>query len=143
MNRSIVSTLAQIIWSTRHLVKVLLDIQQKFYWTRAIFLLLEVQQIFTLSRGRLVGSYFSPTRRPVENFYQTSSKNPLLDVQQSRRFWPLLPKPNLHFSIMHCRREKINFIQKFAEFSSCHLMSTFQKMQYVCTFQRLACSKMQ
>ena len=59
------------------------DIKQKFYLTssRAIFLLLDIQQIFTLSSGRLVGSYFSATRHLVEN--------PLLDVQQSRRFWPM------------------------------------------------------
>ena len=67
--------MAQIIWSTRRLVKVLLGIQQKFYQTssRAIFLLLDVQQIFTPSKRCLVGSYFSATRRLVENFYQTSS----------------------------------------------------------------------
>ena len=49
--------LGQIIWSTRRLVKVLLDVQQKFYWksSRAIFLLMEVQQIFTTSSRRLVG----------------------------------------------------------------------------------------
>ena len=67
--------MAQIIWSARRLVKVLLGIQQKFYQTssRAIFLLLDVQQIFTPSKRRLVGSYFSATRHLIENFYQTSS----------------------------------------------------------------------
>ena len=68
--------MAQIILSTRHLVKVLPGIQQKFYQTssRAIFLLLDVQQIFTPSKRCLVGSYFSATRCLVENFYQTSSR---------------------------------------------------------------------
>ena len=69
------STLAQIMQSARRLVKVLLGIQQKFYQTsiRAIFLLLDIQQIFTPSKRRLVASYFSATRHLVETFYQMSS----------------------------------------------------------------------
>ena len=79
----LVVILAQIIWSTRRLVKVLLGIQQKFYQTskRAIYLLLDIQQIFTPSKRCLVDSYFSATRCLVQN--------PLIDVQQSRRFGPL------------------------------------------------------
>ena len=81
--------MAQIIWSTRCRVKVLLDIQQKFYWTssRAIFLLLDVQQIFTLSSGCLVGSYFSATRHPVEDFYQTSSRKSSTRRLVEQKIW--------------------------------------------------------
>ena len=81
--------MAQIIWSTRHLVKVLLGIQQKFYQTssRAIFLLLDVQQIFTPSKRRLVGSYFSATRHLIENFYQPSSTKSSTTCLVEQKIW--------------------------------------------------------
>ena len=84
--------MTQIIWSTRRLVKVLLGIQQKFYQTssRAIFLLLDVQQIFTPSKRRLVGSYFSATRRLVENFYQTSSTKSSTRCLVEQKIWAIV-----------------------------------------------------
>ena len=83
---------AQIIWSTRRLVKVLLGIQQKFYQmsSRAIFLLLDVQQIFTPSKRCLVGSYFSATRRLVENFYQTSSTKSSTRRLVEQKIWAIV-----------------------------------------------------
>ena len=87
--------MAQIIWSTRRLVKVLLGIQQKFYQmsSRAIFLLLDVYQIFTPSKRRLVGSYFSATRRLVENFYQTSSTKSSTRRLVEQKIWANISLP--------------------------------------------------
>ena len=84
--------MAQIIWSTRCLVKVLLGIQQKFYQTssRAIFLLLDVQQIFTPSKRRLVGSYYSATRHLVKNFYQTSSTKSSTRGLVEQKIWAIV-----------------------------------------------------
>ena len=84
--------MAQIIQSTRRLVKVLLDIQQKFYWmfSRAIFLLLYVEKIFTPSSGHLVGSYFSATRHLVENFHQTSSRKSSTKRLVEQKIWPII-----------------------------------------------------
>ena len=94
----VVLIMAQIIWSTRSLVKVLLGIQQKFYQTssRAIFLLLDVQQIFTPSKRRLVGSYFSATRRLVENFYQTSSTKSSTRRLVEQKIWAIVQSQEIN-----------------------------------------------
>ena len=54
---------------------------------RAIFLLLDVQQIFTPSKRCLVGSYFSATRRLVEHFYQTSSTKSSTRCLVKQKIW--------------------------------------------------------
>ena len=58
--------------------------------SRAIFLLLDVQQIFTPSKRRLVGSYFSATRRLVENFYQTSSTKSSTRCLVEQKIWAIV-----------------------------------------------------
>ena len=85
------TTTAIYIGPNNRLVKVLLGIQQKFYQmsSRAIFLLLEVQQIFTPSKRCLVGSYFSATTHLVENFCQTSSTNSSTRCQVEQKIWAI------------------------------------------------------
>ena len=119
--------MAQIIWSTRRLVKVLLGIQQKFYQTssRAIFLLLDVQQIFTPSKRRLVGSYFSATRRLVENFYQTSSTKSSTRRLVEQKIWAIILVGWIH--------TRINEPAKYLQNVQIH-GNTRVKLAYLCMY---------
>ena len=72
---SLTYKMAQIIWSTKCLVKALLDIQQKFYLTSS-------RAIFATGRPVDIYSFQQTSSRQLFICYQTSNRKFLLDVQQ-------------------------------------------------------------